>query len=251
MEAALERAAGQPPTAGQSPPNTNPASFKLLLGNLGERKLIIHFQAYLKFLPLPVTIHPYDSFLVGLPLPFGGPHTTHLWKSENTDQVPSCKLNRQNQNTRDAGTSLVVQWLRLCASTAEGTRSSHGWGTKIPHAARCGKKTNKQTKNKGWKEMLTILPSGFYPGYRSCTPASWGPSQSSRGPRETVWGTSNRYCDKEDEAQPSTALLPDTTNDVLKHVPHTLLIQVGTLSFVSEQPSFRVYRWDHGSTLAT
>ena len=32
-------------------------------------------------------------------------------------------------------TSLVVQWLRLQASTAGGTDSIPGLGTKIPHAA--------------------------------------------------------------------------------------------------------------------
>ena len=31
-------------------------------------------------------------------------------------------------------TSLVVQWLRLRASTAGGTGSVPGWGTKISHA---------------------------------------------------------------------------------------------------------------------
>ena len=44
------------------------------------------------------------------------------------------------------GTSLVVQWLRLHASTAGDTGSIPGGGTKILHAAQCGK-TNKQTKN--------------------------------------------------------------------------------------------------------
>ena len=33
------------------------------------------------------------------------------------------------------GTSLAVQWLRLCASNAGGTGSIPGQGTKIPHAA--------------------------------------------------------------------------------------------------------------------
>ena len=33
------------------------------------------------------------------------------------------------------GTSLVVQWLRLCASNARVTGSIPGWGTRIPHAA--------------------------------------------------------------------------------------------------------------------
>ena len=32
------------------------------------------------------------------------------------------------------GTSLVVQWLRLHASTAGGTGSIFGWRTRIPHA---------------------------------------------------------------------------------------------------------------------
>ena len=34
----------------------------------------------------------------------------------------------------DPGTSLVVQWLRLCAPTAGGTISIPGQGTKIPHS---------------------------------------------------------------------------------------------------------------------
>ena len=34
------------------------------------------------------------------------------------------------------GTSLVVQWLRICASTAEGTGSIPGQGTKIPHTSK-------------------------------------------------------------------------------------------------------------------
>ena len=45
-----------------------------------------------------------------------------------------------------SGTFLVVQWLGLCTSTAEGTDSIPGQGTKIsqdPHAVR-PKKPNKQ-----------------------------------------------------------------------------------------------------------
>ena len=42
------------------------------------------------------------------------------------------------------GTSLVAQWIRSRASTAGGTSSTPGWGTKIPqcHAA-AWPKTNK------------------------------------------------------------------------------------------------------------
>ena len=49
------------------------------------------------------------------------------------------------------GTSRVVQWLRLHASTAGGT----GQGTKIPHASQCGQK-KKQPVN--W-----ICPTGLPP----------------------------------------------------------------------------------------
>ena len=36
--------------------------------------------------------------------------------------------------TSGHGTSLVVQWLRLCASTSGGAELIPGGGTKIPHA---------------------------------------------------------------------------------------------------------------------
>ena len=37
-------------------------------------------------------------------------------------------------------TSLVVQWLRLCASNAGDSSSIYCGGTKIPHAVQCGPK---------------------------------------------------------------------------------------------------------------
>ena len=40
------------------------------------------------------------------------------------------------------GTSLAVQWLRLCASTAGGTGSIPGQRAKILHAVQCGQKNN-------------------------------------------------------------------------------------------------------------
>ena len=50
------------------------------------------------------------------------------------------------------GTSLAVQWLRLCTSTAGGTVSVSGWGTKIPCAVR-------HSQN---KEIKKLLPSGLH-----------------------------------------------------------------------------------------
>ena len=45
-------------------------------------------------------------------------------------------LNKPSSNLkcRIQGTSLVAQWLRLCASNAGSTGSNLGWGTKNPCA---------------------------------------------------------------------------------------------------------------------
>ena len=58
-----------------------------------------------------------------------------------------------------AGTSLVVQRLRLHASTAGGTGSISGRGTKIPQATWCGQKQkqkNKQTKKNMGEEFHIV-----------------------------------------------------------------------------------------------
>ena len=44
-------------------------------------------------------------------------------------------------------TSLVVQWLRLCASTTGGLGSIPGQGTKILHATSCNQKKKKKKQN--------------------------------------------------------------------------------------------------------
>ena len=46
-----------------------------------------------------------------------------------------------------SGTSLVVQRLRFCASTAGGMGSIPGGGTKIPHVGQHGQKKKKQNTN--------------------------------------------------------------------------------------------------------
>ena len=48
---------------------------------------------------------------------------------------------------RKLGTSLVVQWLRLCASTAGGAGLIPGQGSRIPYAVQCGPKINKSKEN--------------------------------------------------------------------------------------------------------
>ena len=61
------------------------------------------------------------------------------------------------------GTSLAIQWLRLCASTAGGTGLIPGQGTKIPYATQYGKK-KKKTLNiliidfkNSWSDNSNIL----------------------------------------------------------------------------------------------
>ena len=45
------------------------------------------------------------------------------------------------------GTSLVVQWLRLCTPNAGDTGSSPDWGTKIPHPTWYGLKKRKKSRS--------------------------------------------------------------------------------------------------------
>ena len=59
------------------------------------------------------------------------------------------------------GTSLVVQWLRLCALTARNSGSIPGWGTKVPTfpavQPKQNKQTTKKTKQNYMKKMQLLL----------------------------------------------------------------------------------------------
>ena len=59
------------------------------------------------------------------------------------------------------GTSLVVQWLRLCVSNARGVGLIPGQGTKIPHAIQCGQKKKKK-KYKALRGNNSILDFNTY-----------------------------------------------------------------------------------------
>ena len=59
----------------------------------------------------------------------------------------------------------MVQWLRLCVSTARGTGLIPGWGTKVPHAARHSQ--NKQTVIRvpaAWNASAQFHPTTHGPG---------------------------------------------------------------------------------------
>jgi len=68
---------------------------------------------------------------------------------------------KSSVNKNKDGTSLAVQWLRLCASTAGSTASIPGQGIKILHTAPCSKKKKKKKEreqNPGNKYMLLTKP---------------------------------------------------------------------------------------------
>ena len=57
-----------------------------------------------------------------------------------------------------SGSSLVVHWLRFCASTAGGMGSVLGWGTKIPHTKPFSQKNKKR---KPGQQILSGVEEGF------------------------------------------------------------------------------------------
>ena len=63
------------------------------------------------------------------------------------------------KSQKSFGTSQVVQWLRLHASTAGGQSSISGWGVKIPHATSCGQK-----KKKDLREVKVLVVGSKPPG---------------------------------------------------------------------------------------
>ena len=66
-------------------------------------------------------------------------------------------MESENQGPR---TSLVVQWLRLCASIANGVGLIPGQGTGILHATWCGQKIKKKNQiNNSVTSLILILSS--------------------------------------------------------------------------------------------
>ena len=74
--------------------------------------------------------------------------------NQNHNEIITSHLLRwllKNKQTKDYGTSLAVQWLRLCTSNAGGAGLIPGWGTKIPHATWYGQKLKKKNTQKNQK----------------------------------------------------------------------------------------------------
>ena len=71
-----------------------------------------------------------------------------------TKQKETHRLSKQ----RD---SQVIQWLRLCAFTAQGVGSIPGQGTEIPQAASGAKKERKKKKRESERKKTNLqLPKG-------------------------------------------------------------------------------------------
>ena len=64
------------------------------------------------------------------------------------------KIQKLSFKNKARGTSLVVQWLRLCASNVRGKRHRFGQGTEIPHAVWCGQKIKTQSQGSYMKCQL-------------------------------------------------------------------------------------------------
>ena len=69
-----------------------------------------------------------------LPLLMAVAETEENRKSNVGNWKKKKKHRSRDQKNKNCGTSLVIQWLRLCASNAGGMDSVPPWGTKIPHA---------------------------------------------------------------------------------------------------------------------
>ena len=57
---------------------------------------------------------------------------------------------------------MVVQWLGLYTSTAEGVGSIPGWGTKIPRAVGSQKKKKKKERKKAYVFSAMLFPPGGF-----------------------------------------------------------------------------------------
>ena len=68
---------------------------------------------------------------------------------------------KETHRLRKQRDSQVIQWLRLCAFTAEGVGSIPGQGTEIPQAASGAKKERKKKKRESERKKTNLqLPKG-------------------------------------------------------------------------------------------
>ena len=103
----------------------------------------------------------YKGFECSLQSPWEG--TGSNIQAANVPNLNTIQAAQKEKRNRRAETCLVAQWLTLCTSTEGGMGSIPGQGTKISHAAWCGKRENKQTKKQtsiSWS--LTVPLSGLH-----------------------------------------------------------------------------------------
>ena len=84
------------------------------------------------------------------------PYIGHHNKDDIEIEVLTCEdgynimLNKKSR----FWTSLVVQWLRLCASTAEGVGSIPGWGSSTCHVVRPKKKKERKKEKSSFQNSI-------------------------------------------------------------------------------------------------
>ena len=110
-------------------------------GDLGvERKSCSQVRSVVPW-PLPSCHH---NVWIGFELEFPGYYDIQLaflkTKAFPQQHLPNygTTIPENDPLNRWSRTSMAVQWLGLCAPNAGSTVLIPGWGTKIPHAARCG-----------------------------------------------------------------------------------------------------------------
>lgn len=74
-------------------------------------------------------------------------------KEPNEHRFMNQNMSWMDSQKPPQGTSLVIQWLRLCTSTKGGTGLFHNQGTKMPHALWCDQKK----KSKNYAHRMYIL----------------------------------------------------------------------------------------------
>ena len=90
-------------------------------------------------------------------MPLGQKSKTQNKNNIVTNSIKTLKCARlKNKNL---GTSLVVQWLRLCAFNAGDERLIPGQGTKVPHAIRSKHRNKYFFKKDTEMNLTTFLPS--------------------------------------------------------------------------------------------
>ena len=142
------------------------------------------------------------------------------------------------------GTSLVVQWLRLCTSNAGGVGSISGWGTEIPYAAQCGQKITKTRAclspssggNQKTSNLLLLHPASK-PGSASHQFFLWDASQSVHSSAGPLTAASRTQAISISLGTTAHSTLPTCASGSLRPTNPLLLRLVPVLAWLHHHPA--------------